>query len=440
MGTNPNLINKIRNGLIAVNSLCMVLVTLIIFFATAQILNSLTAIDFLTHAGAVPKSRYLTLFFTFLLLILFLINLYLRENRFQKNEYAAVISCMIEVFISSALIINVNTAYKSILLLVIADVFICLKNIRIKIAFIILIMIIYIGIDFEFFSEPMKMVPLNEYLNIFTRQTRYLLAGCKSILQGVAETLFVVCIFLIVQREVLQKTRLEELNDQLRKSSEELKIANSQLSEYAARSEKIAETRERNRIAMEIHDTIGHSLTGIAAGLEACNALIDIDKERTKEQIRRISEAARKGLVDVRNSVERLKPDELERYYIFDAIENIVGDLNAVSSRNVTLDYASSLRELPLSAEQEVALYRVLQESTTNAVRHGNARNIAIRMILEESNLVVTIIDDGNCSSFEEGFGLTHMRERIELLGGTAEYACTSEGFRVRVSLPVYRR
>ena len=102
------------------------------------------------------------------------------------------------------------------------------------------------------------------------------------------------------------------LNNQLNSANDELKYVNMQLSEYAKESEKMAETKERNRLAREIHDTLGHSLTGIITGIEACTTLMDVAPEATKEQLKAIAEVARQGITDVRRSVKALRPDALE--------------------------------------------------------------------------------------------------------------------------------
>ncbi|HCJ14251.1 MAG TPA: two-component sensor histidine kinase, partial [Erysipelotrichaceae bacterium] len=81
---------------------------------------------------------------------------------------------------------------------------------------------------------------------------------------------------------------------------------NTELNSYVALTEKIAEDRERKRIAREIHDTLGHALTGIAAGVDACIVLIDSDVDRTKQQLKIVSGVIREGIGDVRRSLNKL--------------------------------------------------------------------------------------------------------------------------------------
>jgi signal transduction histidine kinase len=107
---------------------------------------------------------------------------------------------------------------------------------------------------------------------------------------------FIFYMVLMVLAQTSEKESILKLNL-------ELKEANTKLEEYASDAVRMAETRERNRLAREIHDTLGHSLTGIISGIEACIVLMDIAPDATKEQLRAIAEVARTGIIDVRRSV-----------------------------------------------------------------------------------------------------------------------------------------
>ena len=106
---------------------------------------------------------------------------------------------------------------------------------------------------------------------------------------------------------------------------------NTELNNYMALSEKIAEDRERKRIAREIHDTLGHALTGISAGLDAVGVLIDIDPNRAKEQVKSVSEVVREGIQDVRGSLNRLRPGALEGRTLKDALEKMIREYQTLS-------------------------------------------------------------------------------------------------------------
>ena len=143
------------------------------------------------------------------------------------------------------------------------------------------------------------------------------------------------------------------------------------MKEFAVEVEKNAEVRERNRLAREIHDTLGHSLTGIVAGIDACLTMIDISPEATKQQLTKIGNAARQGMTDVRRSVSKLRPDALEKLELEDAIIKMLQDTSAASGTDIRFE--NEVKPLKFHEDEEEVIYRVVQEATTNAIRHGHA-------------------------------------------------------------------
>ena len=217
--------------------------------------------------------------------------------------------------------------------------------------------------------------------------------------------------------------------------NEKLEEANQRLRAYAIESEQIAETRERNRLAREIHDTLGHALTGIATGLDACIMTLDVAPEITKVQLNKIRDAAKKGIKDVRRSVKKLRPDDLEKLPFQEALRQMTKNYSESSGMEITFDifsWSDKLRQ-----DQEDVIYRVLQECITNADRHGHATKVKITIGGDEKNLNIVIADNGEgCEKVKQGFGLRHMRERLELLHGTVHY-WSDAGFIVEATIPL---
>ena len=215
----------------------------------------------------------------------------------------------------------------------------------------------------------------------------------------------------------------------------ELKEANSKLEEYASESARMAETRERNRLAREIHDTLGHSLTGIITGIEACIMLMDIAPEATKEQLRAIAEVARTGIIDVRRSVKALHPDALETMDLENALCKMIDSTERSTGVEITYSFDADLRHF--NQDEDDVIYRVVQESITNAIRHGSATKIRIEITRLDGDLHILIFDNGKgCSNIKPGFGLHHMSERVEMLGGDLEYK-GDKGFTVHARIPI---
>lgn len=210
---------------------------------------------------------------------------------------------------------------------------------------------------------------------------------------------------------------------------------NIQLEEYAREAEHTAQTQERNRLAREIHDTLGHALTGIIAGIDAAISMLDYSVEGSRKQLELVSEVARQGMTDVRRSVKALRPDALEKKTLSDALEQIVEQARA--AYGVEIDFNNTAGTLQFDSDEEEVVYRIVQEGITNAVRHGKARRIWIRIDREEGTMRICIKDDGKgCDAICDGFGLTHMKERVHLLGGTVRFD-GSDGFRIEAEIPI---
>ena len=206
----------------------------------------------------------------------------------------------------------------------------------------------------------------------------------------------------------------------------------------------MTEVRERNRLAREIHDTLGHTLTGIIMGSDAGLALFDAAPEEAKKRIQVVAQAARDGLNDVRRSIKALRPDALENTSLEEALEAMISNFKATTSAEVLYDQQAG--PLAFAQDEEDTLYRVLQESMTNAVRHGHATEIHISLTRRDNLLTIDVRDNGlgGGEDVKEGFGLRHMRERLELLGGSLTFGNREaleedgeRGFYLVVSLPI---
>ena len=188
-------------------------------------------------------------------------------------------------------------------------------------------------------------------------------------------------------------------------------------------------------MAREIHDTLGHTLTGISVGIDACIATIEAAPEDTKVHLEKISEVARNGLLDIRRSVNELKPDALEHLSLEVAITKMITDMNSITDMQIFFE--NKTKELNFDEDEESAIYRVIQESLTNAMRHGHASRVWIVIEKKDGEIELSIRDDGiGCNKIENGFGTKHIMERIQMLNGSVEYK-SGDGFTVIARIPV---
>ena len=143
----------------------------------------------------------------------------------------------------------------------------------------------------------------------------------------------------------------------------------------------------------------------------------------------------REGLNEVRRSVNELRPDALERFSLEKAIGKLVDRTNSMS--DVQVEFICMTPILKFDEDEENAIYRVVQEGITNAIRHGKASYIKILIRREEANIHLTIQDNGcGCEEIKPGFGTRHIAERSQLLKGTVRFD-GKNGFLVDAMIPI---
>jgi signal transduction histidine kinase len=239
---------------------------------------------------------------------------------------------------------------------------------------------------------------------------------------------------LAVRRESMERARAETLVT-------ELEEAQRQLRAYAAESEELAVARERNRMAREIHDTLGHYLTILAVQLETALKMEELGDARLHAELVEARRAAAECLAEVRGSVAALRPADLTTLSLPDALGRLVSEYEALDpTSEIALDVEGSTDGLDL--EQRLALYRCAQEALTNIRKHANATRALLRLRVDDRKVEFLALDDGRGAATgaenAPGFGLLGIRERIALLGGTSTVGPEpGKGWRVQVTLPI---
>ena len=226
------------------------------------------------------------------------------------------------------------------------------------------------------------------------------------------------------------------LVDDEQRQRAELDLANRQLRRYAAQAEELATIQERNRLAREIHDGLGHSLTVINMQIQGALAVLDQDRARAEQILTRAQECARDALADVRHSVAALRAPPSERRPLPEALASLAAESDA-AGLPTTLVVAGVPR--PLSPQTELTLYRAAQEGLTNVRRHACATRADVTLDYRDAERVrLEVRDDGlGAASTDGGFGLLGLRERVQLLGGTlAIRTAPGQGLALRVELP----
>lgn len=217
----------------------------------------------------------------------------------------------------------------------------------------------------------------------------------------------------------------------------ELETAHAELKRYAEQDRELAISEERNRMAREIHDSVGHHLTVVNVQLEAAGKLLSRDPGRAAEALARAKDAASEALSEARRAVRSLKPLAMERRVGLRALDDLVRKFR---DSGVAVSFEVAGEKRPLAPETELILYRALQEGLTNAFRHADADRVDVRLDLCGESVRLSVKDDGRGAGGQPGggFGLRGLRERVEGAGGVMKAAGEpGGGFRLEVELPV---
>jgi signal transduction histidine kinase len=255
--------------------------------------------------------------------------------------------------------------------------------------------------------------------------------------------------------EVEGKRRLEEVLEGERQIANE----NARLRLQAQEREKtlanllhqvvtVQET-ERQRIARELHDVTGQSLTAIALGLRGVEATIHPNPELAVEQARQLKSFSTNALTELRQMIADLRPSQLDDLGLVATLQSYLQQFETRYGIHTSLAFAGN-RTQRLPAEYEIVLFRIAQEALTNVARHAKASRVTVRLSLSSSQLRMTIEDDGQGFDVAQaalarerehspqGWGLLGIQERASSVGGRCEIVSQpGQGTQIRVAVPL---
>lgn len=222
---------------------------------------------------------------------------------------------------------------------------------------------------------------------------------------------------------------------------EELTATHARLRTYVDSVEALTVARERNRMARDIHDTLGHYLTVINVQIETAQKLSTRDAARSQAALTTAKRLASDCLAEVRRSVEALRPAALDGVALPEALARLVDDLRRASGVTIHVE-GQGVGTLAPAAE--VSVYRVIQEALTNVRKHAQARNVWLRTEWGPVWFSASVRDDGRGAPSQPissmpaaGFGVSGMRERAAAVGGTLEVqTAPGTGFCVTLRVP----
>ena len=401
----------------------------------ARVTLNFGAREFIAEISGLPGNAEILAQKTIFYMLMFGVTFGLRTYFGKKVKEIITITLVVDYLIAFRIIILLNFNYNGVLLWVFTNSLAHLIKSRFSGLYIGGGVISYIITDKNLASMWMKNYNIADYISVYSKDEQsyfYLTYNILNIMTIIA--FFACCLFIIMKKdETIKKT--QDLDELLSLANSDLIKVNKELECMVEENEKLAEIRERNRIAREIHDTMGHTLTGIIAGIDACIALAKDSPEILREQLKLISEVSRKGVEDIRASVSSLRPDTLERLNLNQTLYNLIENTRKVMG--VEVEYYCNEEELKLDEDEENAIYRIVQECITNAIRHGMATKITVLLEKRQFEIYLKISDNGiGCTEIKEGFGTRHMKERVEMLNGTVNFA-NKDGFVVEAVVPI---
>lgn len=241
---------------------------------------------------------------------------------------------------------------------------------------------------------------------------------------------FVVIFSRIALRERTGREQIEQL-------ALELREANHKLSLYAAKVEELATIQERNRLAREIHDTLGHYLTVINVQLGAAAAVMEKNPEKARQALQKAQKLTQEGLIDVRQSVAALRAHPADLKPLPELLQEL---LTEIQNSGVQAELHIQGEARPVSPQVQHTLYRAVQEGLTNVRKYAQASQVQVWLTYQTDEKVQLVVQDNGrgAENISGGFGLLGLRERVQLIGGQVEIqTAPQQGLTLTVTLPI---
>lgn len=418
----------VKNTMFILNVIIVLFYVAVIAITTKYIIGNDLARSFLDKVMYMPTAPVYIISGSVGLLLCLAYCVYYREFNNIRNKTINYLYSLLEVVISVILIFLIYLSYNGIILFVFCD---CMYHLKKGLKYQVLLValgLIYLLANYEIVTYFYPLVNIEEYFLVYDASIRNCLIIIKRLLEGFNIILFIIFMIIYILKQIQE-------NEYINKKLSMVAMINKKMQKYVIVTEKFGEKNERKRLARELHDTIGHALAGMAVGVDACITMIDKNPQLAKAQLKIISKAIRKGMKDVRNSLNKMRPDFLQQYRLKEAIEKMKEEISDVTDLKINLNY--QIDETGFDTKIEDILFRVIQESITNTIRHGLATVVDIDIYKENNLLCLKIKDNGKgCKAINYGFGLKQMVERVSQIRGDINFY-SENGFTTEIKIPL---
>lgn len=415
-------------GLILINFVALMYNASLYLLVTNYVLQRDLSTYLLQKLNVVPGNVHVMYWSTAILYGVLVLLIFYRHKH-QENKHSELL-LLSELFIIILLFWLTNASYNGLIFLAFADIFFStkdpgvIKNQFYWGSFAVVAGIILLLSNDKLLAIFVTLPSLDVYIDTLPTNLAVLAGAIRNLLVTLNIVAFTWALFTYV---VYMTNKQRNIEEELRMMDR----ANLELKSYIEVAEENAEIRERKRISREIHDTLGHALTGISAGIDAVLVLVDMDKESAKKQLHNLSEIVRQGIVDVRRSLNKMRPGALEELTLKASLQALIKPYTKIANLTIDLDYQWG--EVDFEKTTEIVIFRAIEEAITNSIRHGQAQHIWLKLTHDETHYYVAISDNGRgCPNIKYGFGLTQMQERLATIGGKVSYQ-GDDGFKIKI-------
>jgi len=304
------------------------------------------------------------------------------------------------------------------------------------------VMLVFIAWQYSFRYVLAYVVALTLYQARFTRLLEGLPVSFNLGWLVLQAAMMLIVGYIIVQLVSIHR----EQRAALAEAYERQAAAHRRLQQYTAMVEELTISRERNRLARELHDTLAHSLSAAAVQLEAFRAVWQANAVQAQRLLDQTDETIRRGLVEARRAMQQLRALPLDQEGLTEAMRQLAESAAERSGADLELHLAPGLDGQAAPAAEQ-GLYRVAQEALENVVRHADARHIVLRLEAVDSRLILTVGDDGQGIAAEgeeeprgdrDRLGILGMRERAGMVGGELDIQSRpGMGTTIRLAVPL---
>ena len=425
----------LRRTMLWLNFFAILFNATLFVYATDYVIKSSQSYQFLESLHHIPDSPQAIFWesmisFSVLAAVMAFHHHYVKDNAKLSNT-----TVFIEFTLAIFVFLSLRLTYNGIFLLVFVDFIISNRNQYdfrdyliwiVVVAFLLFLLVIT---DYSILSHFMTLPDLTIYLNFLPISIGPKLLVLKNFMTILNLSLFVL---ILIYFAIYQLNQENDIQNKLALASK----ANYELKNYAALSEYIAKDRERKRIARDIHDSVGHALTGIAAGIDATLVLIDINKDEAKNQLEKIQIAVKQGIKDVRKALNRIRPGALNNYTLKESLKKMLKEYADIS--RIKIDFSYHWGSADFEKTTEDVVFRIIEESITNSLRHGHASQVSIACTKPNQNTYQMVIKDNGLGAKKiiPGYGITQMKERVAIINGKISFD-GQNGFKIVVDIPV---